>query len=145
MLHEYVVCDGCSVALYDIDHDEFVVSAAEGVSVDGRRDKAGQGSRALATRKRGAVNVKRTDTAEALEDFVAGGAAVFVPAYHRDRLFAIVVLQRTPGGPAFESDEEDGAVYVASQLAEALSAHSRRTGAKQLDDERRATTSPRKR
>jgi hypothetical protein len=32
VLHEYVVCDGVSVAVYDIDHDEFVVSASEGMT-----------------------------------------------------------------------------------------------------------------
>jgi hypothetical protein len=137
VLHEYVVCDGVSVAVYDIDHDEFVVSASEGVSIVGNRDKASRGSRTLAVRKRNAVNLKRGDTAEGLADFLAGGPSVFVPAFHRDRLFAMATLQRMPGAPAFETDEEDGASYVASQLGEALASHSQRTAAKQLDEESR--------
>jgi hypothetical protein len=137
VLHEYVVCDGVSVAVYDIDHDEFVVSASEGVSIVGNRDKASRGSRTLAVRKRSAVNLKRGDTAEGLADFLAGGPSVFVPAFHRDRLFAMATLQRMPGAPAFETDEEDGASYVASQLGEALAGHSQRTAAKQLDEESR--------
>ncbi len=145
VLHEYVVCDGCSVALYDIDRDEFVVAASEGVSIVGDRDTAGRGSRTLAVRRRAAVNMKRGDAAEGLADFLAGGPSVFVPAFHRDRLFAMAVLQRMPGAPFFESDEEDGATYVASQLAEALAAHSKRAGAKQLDDEHRASIAPKRR
>jgi hypothetical protein len=145
VLHEYVVCDGCSVALYDIDRDEFVVAASEGVSLVGDRDTAGRGSRTLAIRRKAAVNMKRGDAAEGLADFLAGGPSVFVPAFHRDRLFAMAVLQRMPGAPFFESDEEDGATYVTSQLAEALAAHSKRAGAKQLDDEHRASIAPKRR
>ena len=91
------------------------------------------------------VNVRRGDATEGLADFLAGGPAVFVPAFHRERLFAMAVLQRMPGGPAFESDEEDGAAYVAGQLAEALATHSKRAGAKQLDEEIRKSMAPKKR
>jgi len=145
VLHEYVVCDGCSVALYDIDRDEFVVAASEGVSLVGNRDKANRGTRTLAVRRRAVVNMKRGDVDEGLADFLAGGPTVFVPAYHRDRLFAMAVLQRMPGAPFFESDEEDGASYVVAQLAEALAAHSKRVGARQLDEEHRNSLSPKRR
>ena len=129
VIREHVSADACTVSLYDIDRDDFVVTAAEGIEANGARHRAKGGHRGAAARKHAALNVKELDGVEAFEAHFVGAPALYAPSYHRDRLFAMVVVQRYKGGPAFETDEEDGVTYVAAQLGEALSTHSRRTAA----------------
>ncbi len=142
VIRDTVLVDACTVSLYDIDRDEFTVAATEGGPAAGTRVKAKGGHRAVAVRKHASVNVKVCEPSEAFAPSFMGAPALFSASYHRERLFAMIVIQRMRGGPVFESDEEDGVNYVASQLAEALSTHSRRAAAAEYSDQKPGAGSP---
>ncbi len=119
-------CDAVMVMNYDINRDEFVVVGEANTHRAGERVRANHGSYGLATRTKRGVLVGAVRTDEAADASCASGPALFVPALHRERLFALLHVARQPGSPPFEADELDAVTYVAAQVAEALSHHALR-------------------
>lgn len=135
LLWENLTADACVVSLYDINHDEFVATGAEGAGVVGAREKATRGSRGTAVRRHLAVSHAKVDASESVNPDWCGGPAAFVASYHRERLFGLIQVQRTPGGAVFEPDEEDGISYVAAQLGEFLAQNFKRQAVAEYGDD----------
>ena len=62
------------------------------------------------------------------------GPTLLVPMHYHQRVFGLLELHRAPGDETFQTDEQDGLVYVASQLAEWLSQHARRAAFEEYAD-----------
>lgn len=132
-LHEHLAADAVAVATYDINRDEFVfVAEKDAKDATGRRVRATLGSFGAMLRRRGPVAVGVSEGLDVATGEVGGGPSMVAPGYAHERLFAVVHLGRSAGAPGFESDEQDAALYVASQLGEFLSTHSRREAVKEL-------------
>jgi hypothetical protein len=120
VLTQNLRCDAVLVLGYDINRDEFVVHGE------------------AATRSKRGVNLAAAKGDDRADPACEGGPALFVPALHHERLFALVQVARLPGSPAFEADELDAATYIAGQLAEALAHHALRPTAAELSEKKEA-------
>ncbi len=126
VLTDNLRCDAVLVFTYDINRDEFVVQGEANTGRLEQRVRAKVGSYGTATRSKRGVILRAAQGDDGADAGCQGGAAIFVPALFRDRLFALVQVARLPGSPGFEADELDAVTYVAGQLAEALSLHANR-------------------
>jgi hypothetical protein len=117
--------------LYDIDKDELVVTATEGLG----EPKGRRAALALGPRGEAAIRNKTIVLSDRwAEDPLISepeGAVMFLSSRHDRRLFAVLQVHR-PAGPVFDEDEQHTVAYVSAQLAGFLADHSKRIG---FDDE----------
>lgn len=127
-----------AVFLYDIDRDELVLSAldgAEGVVVPlGTRQRLARGPRALPVQRHLAVALATLDDKNGPLALVESGPTLLAPAFFNQRLFAVLELRRLDGDLSFAGSELEAADYLARQLAECLSRHSRRKAHEEFSD-----------
>ena len=127
--------DASAVLLYDIDRDELVAAAVNGVdSPIGGRQKLAKTPRGRAVLKHTNIVLASGSDVECPIRGLGSGPTLLVPVIFHQRVFGLVELHRAPGDETFQSDEQDGLVYVATQLAEWLSHHARRSAFEEYAD-----------
>jgi hypothetical protein len=138
VLTQNLRCDAVLVFAYDINRDEFVVNGEANTGRLDQRVHAKAGSYGAAARLKRGVNLPAAKGDDRADPACEGGPALYVPALHHERLFALVQVARLPGSPPFEADELDATTYIAGQLAEALAHHSLRQTATEISEKKEA-------
>jgi len=121
----------CLVYLYEINRDELVLSFADGYELStGTRVPATSGPRGEAAIRNRVVVLSEPVEESSANTAPPGGAVMFVPVRHDHRLFGVIETHRARGVRDYSGDQQQVAIYVAAQLGEFLSQHSRRIGFK---------------
>lgn len=129
LMRELLQAPAVLVSIYDIDRDELVVRASEGVAMaTGRRGALARGARGKAAITQDVVTLAAPAPEDALSAGSPPGPVLYAPAVHNQRLFGIVEVHREASGASFDHDEQHAAAYVSAQLGKFLAEHSRRVG-----------------
>jgi hypothetical protein len=137
--HNLLDATGVAIMLYDIDRDELVLEAVDGVrGALGTRAPLATGPRGEAAIKNKLVLLSEPFPGDPLVSETPSGPVLYAPLRHDRRLFGVIQWHRGANELPFIADEQNAATYVAGQLAKFLSEHSKRIGFK--DDDSGAAT-----
>ncbi len=120
---------GTAIMVYDIDRDELVLEAFDGVqATPGSRAPLAQGPRGEAAIKNRLLLLSEPFPGDPLVSESPTGPVLFAPLRHDRRLFGVIQFHRGTGEVPFDGDEQNAATYIAGQLGKFLAEHSKRVG-----------------